>query len=273
MLLESVDGRPHLEQVRPVFKAGKPVFIDKPVAGSLADAIAIYELAKETGTPVLLQLVAALQPGHRGACARIRKVGEVARLRRLRPVLSWSSTIPTCSGTASTASRRCSRSWGPAASRSAGSRPRAPTWSPASGRTAASARSAASARAAPTTAATVFGTKGDRPQRRLRRLQAAGRRDLQVLQDRQAAGDAPRRRSRSSPSWKPPTRASARAAPVTIESVMSKAKEEESQEVRGRLTVGLFDDSSPQASLRACGVPSPTPHARRLACGLENPDG
>src|SRR5262249_49935269 len=38
VLLESVDGRPHLRQVIPVLKAGKLVFIDKPVAGSLADA-------------------------------------------------------------------------------------------------------------------------------------------------------------------------------------------------------------------------------------------
>jgi predicted dehydrogenase len=51
VLLESVDGRPHLEQARPVFKAHKPVFIDKPIAGTLADAIAIFELARETNTP------------------------------------------------------------------------------------------------------------------------------------------------------------------------------------------------------------------------------
>lgn len=51
VLLESVDGRPHLEQVIPVFKAGKPVFIDKPVAGSLADAVRIYELAREHKVP------------------------------------------------------------------------------------------------------------------------------------------------------------------------------------------------------------------------------
>jgi predicted dehydrogenase len=51
VLLESVDGRPHLEQVKPVFRAKKPVFIDKPVAGSLADAVEIYRLAKESGTP------------------------------------------------------------------------------------------------------------------------------------------------------------------------------------------------------------------------------
>jgi predicted dehydrogenase len=52
VLLESVDGRPHLEQVKPVLKAGKPVFIDKPVAGSLADAIQIYDLAKQYKVPV-----------------------------------------------------------------------------------------------------------------------------------------------------------------------------------------------------------------------------
>src|SRR4051794_27040533 len=34
VLLESVDGRPHLAQARPVFQAHKPVFIDKPVAGT-----------------------------------------------------------------------------------------------------------------------------------------------------------------------------------------------------------------------------------------------
>ncbi len=51
VFLESVDGRPHLEQAKPVLRAKKPVFIDKPVAGSLADAVEIYRLAKETGTP------------------------------------------------------------------------------------------------------------------------------------------------------------------------------------------------------------------------------
>lgn len=51
VLLESVDGRPHLEQAKPVIKAGKPLFIDKPVAGSLADAIEIFQLAKEANVP------------------------------------------------------------------------------------------------------------------------------------------------------------------------------------------------------------------------------
>lgn len=51
VLLESVDGRPHLEQVKPVIAAGKPVFIDKPMAGNLADVIEIFRLAKENNVP------------------------------------------------------------------------------------------------------------------------------------------------------------------------------------------------------------------------------
>jgi Oxidoreductase family, NAD-binding Rossmann fold len=52
VLLESVDGRPHLEQVKPVLAAHKPVFIDKPMAGSLADVIEIFKLAREAKVPV-----------------------------------------------------------------------------------------------------------------------------------------------------------------------------------------------------------------------------
>lgn len=52
VLLESNDGRVHLEQALPVLKAGKPLFVDKPVAGDLTDVIAIYEAAKQYKTPV-----------------------------------------------------------------------------------------------------------------------------------------------------------------------------------------------------------------------------
>jgi predicted dehydrogenase len=52
VLLESVDGRPHLAQVTPVLKAGKRVFIDKPLAGNLDDARAIVRLSTETRTPL-----------------------------------------------------------------------------------------------------------------------------------------------------------------------------------------------------------------------------
>ena len=52
VLIESVDGRPHLAQALPVLRARKPVFIDKPLAGSLVDAIVIAELSKHFNTPV-----------------------------------------------------------------------------------------------------------------------------------------------------------------------------------------------------------------------------
>ena len=51
VLLTSVDGRVHLEQVKPILAAHKPVFIDKPLAASLADAREIGRLAKEAGVP------------------------------------------------------------------------------------------------------------------------------------------------------------------------------------------------------------------------------
>ena len=52
ILLETNDGRLHLEQALEVFKAGKRMFIDKPVAASLADTIAIYNAAEKYKIPV-----------------------------------------------------------------------------------------------------------------------------------------------------------------------------------------------------------------------------
>ncbi len=51
VLLESVDGRPHLKQVIPVIAARKPVFIDKPMAGNLSDVLEIFRLARENNVP------------------------------------------------------------------------------------------------------------------------------------------------------------------------------------------------------------------------------
>lgn len=52
VLLETNDGRRHLEQAIPVLKSGKRVFIDKPLTASLADGIAIFEIAKHFKAPV-----------------------------------------------------------------------------------------------------------------------------------------------------------------------------------------------------------------------------
>lgn len=75
VLLETNDGRPHLEQVIPVLKAGKPVFIDKPIAGSLADTIAIFELAKHYKVPLFssssLRFASATQAVRNGSIGEI----------------------------------------------------------------------------------------------------------------------------------------------------------------------------------------------------------
>lgn len=52
VLLETNDGNLHLEQAYEVFKAGKIVFIDKPIGANLAQAIAIFQLAKQYNVPV-----------------------------------------------------------------------------------------------------------------------------------------------------------------------------------------------------------------------------
>ncbi|RPI23354.1 MAG: oxidoreductase [Acidobacteria bacterium] len=51
VLLESVDGRVHLEQARQIIAARKPLFIDKPLASTLQDAREIARLAREAGVP------------------------------------------------------------------------------------------------------------------------------------------------------------------------------------------------------------------------------
>lgn len=52
VLLETNDGRLHREQVAEVLKAGKRVFIDKPIAASLADVLAIFDLSRTHSIPV-----------------------------------------------------------------------------------------------------------------------------------------------------------------------------------------------------------------------------
>ena len=50
--LESLDGRPKLEQIKPVLKAGRPVFVDKPMGISVSETRQMFKLAKEAGVPI-----------------------------------------------------------------------------------------------------------------------------------------------------------------------------------------------------------------------------
>ena len=95
VFLETNDGRPHLEQVLPVLKAGKPTFIDKPIAGSLTDAVAIFEAARKYKTPVFSS--SSLRYGKTTLAVRGGSIGKVTKcettspcsLEKTHPDLFW----------------------------------------------------------------------------------------------------------------------------------------------------------------------------------------
>lgn len=86
VLLESVDGRPHLAQVRPVFAAGKPVYIDKPLAGSLADAVEIVRLSKKHNVPFFSSSSTRFSSGFQAARKGTSGFGRVKRCVAFSPM-------------------------------------------------------------------------------------------------------------------------------------------------------------------------------------------
>ena len=84
VFLESNDGRVHLEQVRPVLKAGKAVFIDKPIAGSLADTIRILDAAKKAKVPLFCS--SSLRFGKTTQAVRNGSIGKVKSAETFSPV-------------------------------------------------------------------------------------------------------------------------------------------------------------------------------------------
>jgi hypothetical protein len=95
VLLETNDGRRHLEQAIPVLKTGKRTFIDKPMAASLADAIAIFDAAQHYNAPVFTS--SALRFGSETRAVRKGAIGDVlacdicspCSLESTHPDFSW----------------------------------------------------------------------------------------------------------------------------------------------------------------------------------------
>lgn len=95
VLLETNDGRLHLEQALQVMKAGKLMFIDKPIAASLADAVAIFSAAARYNLPVFSS--SSLRYGKGTAEIKGGSIGKVlgadtyspATLERTHPDLFW----------------------------------------------------------------------------------------------------------------------------------------------------------------------------------------
>ena len=52
VLLETNDGRIHLEQAIEVFESGKLCYVDKPAGATLGETIALYRVAQEYGIPI-----------------------------------------------------------------------------------------------------------------------------------------------------------------------------------------------------------------------------
>jgi predicted dehydrogenase len=76
VMILSIDGRAHLEQAKPVFAAGKPVFIDKPLAASLVESMEIFALAKAHNVPCFTSSALRFAPGTQ-AVLDDPKVGEI----------------------------------------------------------------------------------------------------------------------------------------------------------------------------------------------------
>lgn len=91
VFLETNDGRPHLEQLRPCLAARKRVFIDKPIAGTLADAIRIFDEAKAANTPIFSS--SSLRFGKGTQEVRAGSIGKVKNAETFSPA-SLEATHP-----------------------------------------------------------------------------------------------------------------------------------------------------------------------------------
>ena len=83
VFLESNDGRVHLEQLRPVLAARKPVFIDKPIAGNLADVLRILDAAKKAKVPLFC--ASSLRFAKTTQAVRHGSIGKVKRAETFSP--------------------------------------------------------------------------------------------------------------------------------------------------------------------------------------------
>ena len=83
VFLESNDGRVHLEQLKPVLAAKKPVFIDKPIAASLADTIRILDAARAAKVPLFCS--SSLRFGKTTQAVRNGSIGKVKSAETFSP--------------------------------------------------------------------------------------------------------------------------------------------------------------------------------------------
>jgi predicted dehydrogenase len=95
ILLETNDGRLHLEQATEVMKAGKRMFIDKPIAASLPDAIAIFNASRKYNVPIFssssLRYIAGAEEIANGSIGKVLGADTYspATIEKTHPDLFW----------------------------------------------------------------------------------------------------------------------------------------------------------------------------------------
>ncbi len=212
VLLESVDGRPHLEQARPVIKAGKPLFIDKPARRpAWPTRWRSTGWRKRPACRAFRSSSLRFSPGI-AAMKNDPAIGEVlgcvayspCSLDSHHPDLFWYGIhgveeLYTIMGPGCVSVSRVHTADTDVVDGRLARRPRRHV--PRAARRQGRLRSGG------------VRQQEHRPQRLVRRLRAAVGGDRQVLPDRQAPRLGRRDAWRFWPSWKPPTKASARTAP------------------------------------------------------------
>lgn len=95
VLLETNDGRLHLQQATEVIEAGKPLFIDKPITTNLKDAANIFKLASSKKVPVFssssLRFMENVKKVNTGAHGKVlgADVYSPATIEKSHPDLFW----------------------------------------------------------------------------------------------------------------------------------------------------------------------------------------
>lgn len=95
IILTTIDGNKHLEQVMPVLEAGLPVFVDKPFAASIEDARRIATAAEKYKTPVFssssLRFLDGASEARNGSLGRVNSVEAYspAFIEKHHPDLFW----------------------------------------------------------------------------------------------------------------------------------------------------------------------------------------
>jgi predicted dehydrogenase len=95
VMLETNDGRLHLDQAVQVINAGKPMFIDKPMTASLADAMVIFGMARKKRVPLFssssLRYITGMDEVILGKFGKVlgAETYSSAKLEKTHPDLFW----------------------------------------------------------------------------------------------------------------------------------------------------------------------------------------